>query len=343
MKGVAALIFSQVLIKILGLIHTLYLTNRDGFKDEGNAIYMGGYQIYALLLAFSSIGVPNAIAKLVSEKIAVGDNRGAYRIFKIAFASFSFIGLVGTLLLFSFSNFIAFEWLQIPEADYTLKVLSPAIFFVSISSVLRGYFNGLEMMSATANSQTFEQLIKTILTISLVEIAAFISSTSTDVMAYTATIATSTATFFSFIYLFRFYKSTIKEISMCNKNGVQTDRGSVRSVIKRILGVSVPISVTALLSTINRNVDSFTVVRLLKPMIGEDAAKIKYGILSGKVDILTTMPLAFNIAFATALVPAVSGAMAKKDKYTVNKKLSFSLLLTTLIGLPCTVRNGYFF
>lgn len=52
-----------------------------------------GYQIYALLLTISSIGVPSAIAKLVSERVAVGDNKGAHRIFKIAFATFALIGL----------------------------------------------------------------------------------------------------------------------------------------------------------------------------------------------------------------------------------------------------------
>ena len=49
------------------------------------------------------------------------------------------------------------------------------------------------------------------------------------------------------------------------------------------------------------------------------------------------MPLAFNIAFATALVPAIASARVKKDDDTINKRLSFSLLTTILIGLPCTL------
>ena len=71
MQGVVTVMFSQILIKVLGLIYTLYLTNREGFGDAGNAIYASGYQIYALLLTISSIGVPNAISKLVSERLAV--------------------------------------------------------------------------------------------------------------------------------------------------------------------------------------------------------------------------------------------------------------------------------
>lgn len=49
------------------------------------------------------------------------------------------------------------------------------------------------------------------------------------------------------------------------------------------------------------------------------------------------MPLAFNIAFATALVPVIAGAKVKNDIKTINNKLSFSILTTILIGLPCTV------
>lgn len=71
MKSILVLMVSQVLIKILGFVYRVYLTNREGFGDEGNAIYSGGYQIYAILLTISSIGVPNAISKLISEKVAL--------------------------------------------------------------------------------------------------------------------------------------------------------------------------------------------------------------------------------------------------------------------------------
>ena len=107
MQGVLALMFSQVLIKLLGLIYNMYLTNRDNFGDAGNAIRNSGYQIYAMLLSLSSIGVPNAISKLVAERVAIGDNKGANRIFKIAFATFALIGFAGTLILFLGANFIA--------------------------------------------------------------------------------------------------------------------------------------------------------------------------------------------------------------------------------------------
>ena len=120
MQGVMAIIFSQVLIKILGLVYKIYLTNRDGFGDRGNAIYNSGYQIYALLLTLSSIGLPSAISKIISEKMATNDIKAAHRVFKIAFITFAIFGFLGTAFLFFGSDFIANVWLTQPEAKLTL-------------------------------------------------------------------------------------------------------------------------------------------------------------------------------------------------------------------------------
>lgn len=337
MQGVITLMFSQVLIKILGLVYTLYLTNRQGFGDKGNGICASGYQIYALLLTISSIGVPSAISKLVSERVAVGDNKGAHRIFKIAFATFAIIGLVGSLLLFFGANIIANQWLQIPDAEMTLVALSPAIFFVTVASVMRGYFNGRQKISVGAKSQTLEQVFKTLLTIIVVEIVAILSNVSTEWMAAGANLATTLATFLGFSYLFLYYRSERKEIGIEIKNTVNYKYERVSTIIKRILLVSIPITLTAIMSSINKNVDSFTVVRNLKAFMPEDQATALYGILGGKVDTLTSLPLAINVAFATALVPAISAAKARNDSKTITEKTSFSLLVSMLIGLPCTV------
>lgn len=334
MQGVFAMMFSQVLIKLIGLVYRLYLTNREGFGDEGNAIYSSGFYIYSLLLTLSSVGIPNAISKLVSERIAVGDNKGANRIFKIAFFTFGLLGFIGTCILFFGAHYISNFIIQIPEAELTLVALSPSIFFVALICVIRGYFNGNGTLKVTANSQTLEQIFKAVFTILLVELVAIAMGINTTVMAAGANLATTIATIGSFIYLFVFYKNN-RTLNV-NAVGVTTGKESILKVIKNILKVSIPISLSAILSSINKNIDSTTVVRGLKNFMDEGAAKIQYGILSGKVDTLTSLPLSFNIAFATALVPALSFARAKKDMTTANKRVSFSILVTILIGLPCT-------
>ena len=232
---------------------------------------------------------------------------------------------------------IANYWLQIPEAEMTLVALSPAIFFVAISSVMRGYFNARQEIKATARSQTLEQIFKTALTIILVEIVAIISNLSTEWMAGGATLATTLATFAGFGYLYLYYKTKRREIATEIKSTVNYKYERIRTIIKKILLVSIPIALTAIMSSINKNIDSFTVVRSLKEFMSDEMALEQYGILGGKVDTLTSLPLSINVAFATALVPAISAAKAKKDKKTITQKTSFSLLTSMLIGLPCTI------
>lgn len=337
MSSVLILMISQVLIKILGLIYKLYLTNREGFGDKGNAIYSSGFQIYALFLTISSIGIPGALAKLVSEKIAIGDTKGAHRIFKIAFVTFGLIGFLSSTILFLGAGYISNTLLQIPEAELTLVALSPSIFFVSISCVIKGYFTGRENLKVTANSHTLEQFFKTVLSVIIVEMVALTTGTDTTIMAAGANLATTLATVLCFLYLYKYYSKMRKEIAFELKRATKNKRTRIIKTIKQILSVSIPMSMTAILGTINKNIDSMTVVRGLKSFLSEEQAKIQYGILSGKVDTLVTLPMSLNMAFATALVPSISSSKAIGDIETIRKRVSFSMLISMLIGMPCMI------
>lgn len=337
MKGVVILMLSQIFIKIMGLMYRMYLTNREGFGDKGNAIYGSGFQIYALLLTISSIGVPNAVSKIVSERVAIGDHKGAHKVFKIALITFGTIGFLCSLFLFYMAKDIANNWIQIPEAEMSLTALSPSIFFVSIICVIRGYFNGRQCIKVTANSQTIEQIFKMTLTTIIVEILAIISGTDTSIMAGGANLATTISSILCFVYLYIYYSTVKKEIAREVKDSVNYRYKGIIKIIKEILCVSIPMSLTPILSTINKNIDSITVVRGLKKFMSESMAKAEYGILTGKVDTLVTMPMSFNIAFTTALVPSVSSAKATGEWENAKKRIEFSILITILIGLPCSI------
>lgn len=335
MKGVMALMFSQVLIKMLGLISKIYLTNKEGFGDVGNGIYGSGYQIYAMLLTISSIGVPNAISKLISEKVAIDDYKGAHRIFKISLLTFGLIGLTGTLILLLGANAIA-NAIQVPEAVLSLQVLSPSITFVTVASVLRGYFNGLDKVSVTAKSQSLEQVFKTAITILAVQFIGMNTGLNTTLMAAGANLATTLSVLLSFAYILLYYRSFRKIVIPKIKATQNHCNERIKKIVKNILLVSIPITLSAIMSTLSKIVDIVTVVSGLKHFLPDLEAKAQYGILAGKVDTLATLPLSFNIAFATALVPSVSGLIAKGDTKTAGKRISLSLLITMLLGLPCT-------
>ena len=203
MKNVVILICSQFLIKVLGLIYKLVITNIEGFGDTGLGYYSAGYQIYSLLLTLSSIGIPSVISKLVSERIAIGDTKGAQRIFKVAFKFFTTLGLVLSIGLFLGADFIATNILNVPDVAYVMKVLSPAIFFVAMSAVFRGYFSGQQDMKPTSVSQTLEQFFNCVLTITFVYACI---GRDTYIMAAAGNLSTTLAIMITFMYLIMYYK-----------------------------------------------------------------------------------------------------------------------------------------
>ena len=215
-------------------------------------------------------------------------------------------------------------------------MLSPSITFVTIASVIRGYFNGLDKVSVTAKAQALEQVFKTTITISAVELIGIRTNLDTTLMAAGANLATTLSVLLSFLYILLYYRNFKKVVAPKIKNTINSKQERVKKIVKRILIVSIPITLSAIMSTLSKIVDIVTVVKGLKTFLPDAVAKAQYGILSGKVDTLATLPLSFNIAFATALVPSVSGLMAKKDTKTAGKRISFSLLTTMIIGLPCT-------
>ena len=330
-KGIIILLISQFLVKVMGLAYRLYLTNKEGFGDAGNAIYSSGFQIYTLFLTISSIGVPNAVSKLISEKLSIGDERNAKRIFKLSITFFGLIGFCCSLIMFLGSNFIANRVLQIPETELTLQVLAPSIFFIAIISVLKGYFNATGNMKPMAHSQTIEQLAKTIFSIGIVE---YIGKTNnTELMAAGANLATTISAIVSVIYLYNYYRNY--KITKIKKEYYETNR--ILNILKSIAITTIPITLSVVLAGLNKTIDSITVVRGLRRFMSTQEAQIQYGILCGKVDTLINLPMSFNMALNASLIPAISSAKAKKDNINIKRKIKYSLLIVIGISLFYTI------
>ena len=201
------------------------------------------------------------------------------------------------MILFLGAHTISNTFLQIPEAEMALVALSPSIFFVSVIAVIKGYFNGRENITVTAKSQSLEQVFKTVFTILIVNALSIISGMDTVVMAAGANLATNLSAFTCFMYLVNYYRTIRPIIANEIKNTVNYKPTRIRRTIKQILFVSIPMSLSAIFGALNRNIDSMTVVRGLKKFMTEESAKIQYGILSGKVETLVTIPMSFNMAF----------------------------------------------
>ena len=331
-ESIVALLTTQVVIKSLGLFYRLYLTNRNNFGDEGNAISSAGFQIYALILSLTAVGIPNAISKIIAKKSSIGDHRSAHKIFKTSLTIFSLLGIIGSYLLFYYAPIIANNYLHIKEASLSIIALSPSILFVAVNSVFRGYFNGREQIKKSAHAQSMNQIIKTISVIGTIELSVFLSNQeNTEIMAACSNLATTIGNFIEFVYLLLLYKKNLAEIKSEIKNSVNSVGIRIKDVVKEVLEVAIPITLAALITTVSKNIDSITVVNGLKDIIGYESAKREYGILSGKVDALINFPLSFNMAIASALLPTIA---ANSDNIkSKEKRINKAFLLEMCISI----------
>ena len=341
-KNVLMLMFSQVLIKLLGLIYRLAITNVKGFGDVGNGYYSAGYQVYAVLLIISSQGIPGAVSKLVSNKVAKGKYNEAHRVFKVSMVVFGIIGFIASLLLLLSANFVSSKILNVPDVSYVLKVLSPAIFFVCVSAVIRGYFAGLGTMKASSISQALEQFFNCVLTITFVY--ALIGK-EPYIMAAGGNLSTTLAILISFSYLIVFYKKNIKEWREETDDVVITTKEENKKMAKMIIATAIPLTVGSVISVVTSFIDTVTVSNCIqiaysgilksKILLEKEAMRLT-GILS-KVDTLVNLPLAVNLSFYSALIPEITAAISKKDFKSASKKISFSISSSLLILIPCAI------
>lgn len=334
MKGVMVIMFSQILIKLLGFVYRIVLTNFPQFADEGNSYYGSGYTVYTLILAIATMGIPNTMSKLISEKMAIGDKRGAHRIFKTALAVFTIIAICFSLCLFFGSGFIATNILSNPGVKYTLMALSPAIIFVAMSAVLRGYFVGMQNMTEYSKAQIIEQIVNSVCSIVFV---IMLLDTSPEIMAAGSTLASTVSASTAFFYLLTYYNKNKKEIWEEVQKSEKFAIEPRKKIVKKLISYVIPISFGSVVVALSSVIDLATVMDGLQKFgYTLQEANEKFGIILGKVDILVAVPLSINVAFSVALVPFVSSAMARNDKAGASKKIKFSLKVSSLIALPCT-------
>ena len=134
---------------------------------EGFGYYNTAYTIFTPLYTIATAGIPVAVARMVSESVTLGRFRDARRIFQLSMTCFLVTGTTGSLIMLLGSKFLAGTVSGNPGAFLAVMVLSPAVFFLCMTSAYRGYYQGLRNMYPTAISQVIEAVIKVVAGLSL--------------------------------------------------------------------------------------------------------------------------------------------------------------------------------
>ena len=153
---------ASIISRIIGLLYRLPMTDIIG--DTGNNYYSCAFEIYNIMLIISSYSLPLAVSKLVSARMAKGQRKQAYQVFKGALL-FAIIAGTAVALIVYFGAELFTSMLQTPLSVFALRVLAPVLVVVAVLGVLRGFFQGLGNMLPSAISQIIEQIVNAIVSI----------------------------------------------------------------------------------------------------------------------------------------------------------------------------------
>ena len=165
LQGALILSAAAIIVKVIGAVYKIPLMNIIG--GEGFGYYNTAYTIFTPLYTIATAGIPVAVARMVSECVTLGRYRDVRRIFQISMTCFLVTGTAGSLIMLFGSKFLASTVCNNPGATLAVIMLSPAVFFLCMTSAYRGYYQGLRNMYPTAISQIIEAVVKVLVGLSL--------------------------------------------------------------------------------------------------------------------------------------------------------------------------------
>ncbi len=327
--GAAILGGIGLIVKLIGAVFRIPLGNIVG--SVGMANYQVAYPIYATLVVISTAGLPTAISRMVSERVAVGDYQGAHKVFITAFKVLLVIGIVTTGIMLLVSKTIA-AGVKVPEAWISLTMIAPALLFVSILSAYRGYYQGLQMMWPTAVSQLIEQVIKLVAGLYL---ANLLLPYGVEWGAAGALIGVTVSEIAAVLFVMLTYQFKRRDLKQRRESLPNVPFQANRSIGKDLLVIALPIALGGCIMPAIGAVDMAIVTNsLISVGYTEEAAKASFGILTGFVNPLINMPAVLSLALCMSLVPAISVARVQKDHSLVGKRSGMGVKLSLLVGMP---------
>lgn len=311
------LIFGGMFTKLLGFIIKIIYTRIIG--EDAISLYMLVMPTYSLLITVASLALPVAISKLVAEgknSIKLATNTG----FIIITLNFFII-----LIMILTSDFIASNLLNEPRCKYLLIACSLTLPFISISSLIKGYFFGKQKVYPYAISNVLEQVVR----LTIISLILPVLIKIGILHAVLGLILLSIISEISSIIIFMFFMP--KKFTI-NKSDLTPNK----TYIKDILNVSLPTVSSKIIGNIGFFFEPIILTNLLI-YCGYSSVYVirEYGAYNAYSLGLLTMPGFFINALCQALVPEVS-------KYTSNKKmikrrllqsLSFAFLIGTISSL----------
>lgn len=318
-KSTIILIIGGFITKILGMIIKIVLTRT--VSTEGIGLYMLVLPTFNLFITLCNLGVPTAITKLVSEK----KNNSKSIIIPTTIIILIYDIILIFIILF-ISPYLANNLLHNSNTYYPLIAIGTTLPFITISSIIKGYFFGKEKVFPITLSNIIEQLTRLILTMTLVSY----------MLRYSLVVAITTVVL---INILSEGLSIVVLLLFLPKEKIhREDFHKDNKILQEVFDISIPNTGARLIGSITYFFEPIILTNILK-FIGYsgDFITLEYGVINGYVYPLLLLPSFFTLAISSSILPVVSNSYCNRNYDYTKKKIKQAILFSLLIGVPATL------
>ena len=336
-RQAAFLMAAQLVCSVVGLLYRSPLHLIMG--DVGDGYYTFAYEWYTIILLISSYSIPSAISKVMSERLAVGQYRNAQRVFYVSLLYVLAVGGIGALAAFFGGPFFLASQ---PDAVLALRVLAPTILLSGFLGCLRGYFQARNNMFPTGVSRVVEQIVNAVMSVAaawfLVRPYVGDENLTGKYGAAGGTIGTGSGVLAGILFMLYIYMKNAKRIRRDIRRDKTKKRESYREVLHVIFMMVTPIIFATCIYNATAIVDQI-IYNYAMAARGVDSieASRQYALFGYRFKPIINIPVALSSATSTALIPAVAGAMASKNRKDAREKIDECLKLSTFLAVPSAV------
>ncbi len=338
--GVFFLTLSNILTKLCGLFLKVPLTNTLG--DSGMAYFNLAYAVYKWFYMIATAGLPVAAAVLTARYASEPDPQrradALLRVRRVTVMSFCVLGLCGWFCMARGAN--GFAALQhAPGAAESISAIAPAVFFIAIASALRGWYQGLGSLLPASIAQVAEAGGKTVFGLCLAVYAIRIGAAPETVSSYAICGLTVGSALCMLVMLLSLPIVSKKHglPLMGMKTDIPPACGRNSALLRRLLHIAVPVTLSASVMSLSDMLDSMIVIRRMTASAGvpyADALRL-YGNYTSLCVPMFNLPPILIYPLTTALVPVISRAKESGCTVRFSGIVRASVSLAAIFAFPC--------
>ena len=339
MKGTFILTIAGIVVKIIGSLNWIFVSRVLG--GEGIGLYQMAFPIYFFALSVSTAGVPVAISIITAERVALKDIWGARRVFRISMMLMLVTGVLFSLLTYFGAGWlIEYQFIRDPRAYYSVVVLAPAIFFVTLLASSRGYLQGWQRMTPTAVSQIVEQIFRVI---TMVLLARLFLPMGLEYAAAGASFGACAGAVTGLIVLVWYHWQLDRDIrrdytpeELLPKADMEQE--SCWKILHRLFKLALPVSAASIMLPVVSNLDLAIVPQRLEVAgYTVNQATELFGYLTGMAVPLINLSTIITASLAVSIIPALSEARAVGDQARIYEQSAAGIRISHFVCFPAFI------